>query len=359
MAAKKSKGGLASSLAKHLQEQQRLQQKKRKLENKAIHYPSNGKKVKPNRPEAPKAAIPDTTYADKEEEPIDESKVFVPFSKHDRILIIGDGDFSYSLSIVQKKLIVAGNLIATSFDTLEELHQKYGAEAIDANLAKLRDLGVNKIYHGIDGTRLCDTLDIKMGSKRQGSGSGKSIEVLGGLHVNNIIFNFPHVGMQIKDIERNIAKNQSLIANFFKSCKEFYDTLAKQRQVYKGKLPPVERDDDDMFDEYGNMKPFTKQKAVDRNVITITLFNGEPYDSWKVKKIAKDTIKYCVQRSGKLEWQFFEGYTHRRTAGLGDTNKTAATRAARVYKFEKFVYAEKGKDMKKRGRANDSDSDSD
>jgi 25S rRNA (uracil2634-N3)-methyltransferase len=354
----RGKGNLANSLAKQQNEQRQKQIKRIKLENKKIHYPTNGKK--PKKINEKKANEEDND----DKQPIDESKVFIPFDINDRILIVGDGDFSYSLSIINKKLIKPYKLIVTSYDTLDELYEKYGIEIINNNISKLKELGVSRIYHGIDCTKLCESLGIQIKNKRHGDGSGKSIEILGGLNVKNIIFNFPHIGKHIKDVNRNILKNQELIHGFFKSCLEFYNVLRKQREACKGDIEEkieieIEEnldniiDIDDLSNGYYSFNNNKDKK--DEDFITITLFNGEPYDSWKIKKIARDSIGYSVQRSGKLEWKFYEGYQHRRTAGLGETNKESRSREVRIYKFEKFVYINK---KRKRG-GDESDSDDD
>lgn len=368
--AKKGKGALASALARHQSEQQQRKTKLQKLNNKEIHYPGNKKKPKS------KTVPADASKKDEEaasETPLDEKKVLVPFDKKDRILIVGDGDFSYTLSIVKKKLIKAKNVIATSFDTLDELHSKY-PDTVDATLQELRELGVTKVYHGIDGTRLAETLGVNIRSKRQGDGSGKSIEVLGGLTVNSIIFNFPHIGKHISDVERNIIKNQELLSRFFGSCREFFSILRRQRELRtRSGYKALEQDDQDKDkdsdedeDEDGDGDAHgayfsalgKKQQPRDSDVITVTVFSGEPYDSWKIKKLARDSIGYSVQRSGRLEWRYYDGYSHRRTAGAGSTNKRASTRDARIYKFEKWDAAAHARTKKRRrGDASDTDSD--
>ena len=354
----RGKGRLSDALVKQQSQTKHNVSLKRKMENRDIHYSKDSKKKKFEKKEIPKNV--------EELPPVDERKVFIPFQYNDRILIIGDGDFSYSLSVIKLNLIKSANLITTSFDSYEELIEKYGKELIDNNLNELKELGVTKIYHNIDGCKLSESLGISVGNKRVGNKSGKTIEILGGLTVNNIIFNFPHVGQHIKDVNRNIIKNQQLVANFMKSCIEFYSILKKQRDAtgIVDEKKDFNRYNKDEYEEYGedvgenetdgnSTKPILNNNNLnDTEVITITLFEGEPYDSWKIKKIAKDSIKYSVQRSGVLEWRFYKDYHHRRTAGLGETNKQSQTRRARIYKFEKFLQSNS---KSKKNRVVDSD----
>lgn len=376
--AKRGKGNLANALAKQIHEEKQRKLKIQKLENRDIHYSKNKDKSKskarpkPNTNEKLAAKSDQNCKIADSVEPLDENKVFIPFNKKDRILIVGDGDFSYTLSILQKGLIKPNNIIATSYDTKEELESKYGNIAVD-NINKIKELGVTKIYHGIDGTKLADTLGVNVRGKRHGDGSGKSLEMLGSLKINNIIFNFPHIGKQIKDVERNILKNQEMIVGFYKSCKELFGILRKQRESnnnWESKIKETETEkngdddfnysDDDTHDDFNTYWNSDKEKKVeDVDVITITLFSGEPYESWKIKKLAKDTIGYSVQRSGKFEWRYFDGYSHRRTAGMGETRKQANTREARIFKFEKFQHPQTSRKRKRNGNDDDSDDDSD
>lgn len=370
----KKRSNLANSLMKHRMEEEERRMKKRKMINKEAYYPDFNKKkgskkrieeVNKNKNKNKKGQDEGKGEGEGENEgasekvaeveTVNEKTAFLPFSLKDRILIIGDGDFSYSLSLVMNKMILAKNLVCTSFDSREELNEKYGKEVIDKNILELNQLGVDKIYHKIDGTKIKESLGLNYSkNKRQGDGSGKSFKKLGGLRINNIIFNFPHVGLKIDNVDRNVLANQKLLTGFFKSCIEFYDMLDRQRELHRDLEEPKndkgdkerdaegDEDDDDFgvdsegnvvykYSKFANVTEESKERK-----ISITLFEGEPYDSWKVKRMAKESISYCVERSGKFEWQLFKGYKHRRTAGLGDTNKAANTRMARTYKFCQF-----------------------
>ena len=65
-----------------------------------------------------------------------------------RVLLIGEGNFSYALARAKHCPI---RLIATSFDSQEELLKKY-PESVEI-LKKLNQLQV-KVYHRVDATRI-------------------------------------------------------------------------------------------------------------------------------------------------------------------------------------------------------------
>lgn len=277
-------------------------------------------------------------------------KPLIPFNLNDRIMLIGEGDFSYAISIINQNMIKPENLIATSFDSYDEVCKKYSTSK--ENIELLLSLGVI-IYHEIDATNLSKSLGIQGGNKRQGNGSGKTIEVLGSLKLNNIIFNFPHVGKGIKDISRNIKANQQLLFEFFKSCRILFDILHFQKDKTIGRSNLSSMSVDEAEWNYLHQSHEIKIEEEDKEVITVTLFQGEPYDSWMIKKIARDSIGYQVQRSSQFDWDTFKGYEHKRTVGMGDTKKVYNERLARIYKFEKF----KGEIKTNKKSGNDSDSD--
>lgn len=338
--AKIGKGRLASALAKHQLNEREKQIKKQKLNSQQINYPDKSNKSnKANKPNKIKK--------------LDEStkKTFIPFETTDKILLIGEGDFSYSLSIVKQGLIKTENLIATSFDSEEVIIEKY-TEICEKNLQMLKELGV-KILFEIDGTKLIKSLKLSENLNK----FNKNISILGGLTINNIIFNFPHIGKSIKDQDRNIALNQKMLVEFFESCKDLFKLLKYQRfklgNTKQNVLSATKEHDYYLGSLNKDKKPSNEQT---NDLITISIFSGEPYESWQVKKLIRESIGYKVQRSGRFDWEFFKDYHHRRTGGMGKTNKEASEREARIYKFEKYVTPISDK---KRKRDDESDSDSD
>lgn len=104
--------------------------------------------------------------------------VTIPFAPTDKILLIGEGNFSfgYALAVnppVQLQHLPPENITATAYDTEEECFAKYvdAREKIDA----LRGKGVNLIF-GVDATGL------------------EKVPQLKGKRWDKIVWNFPHAG---------------------------------------------------------------------------------------------------------------------------------------------------------------------
>ncbi|CAN3371496.1 hypothetical protein DIURU_000212 [Diutina rugosa] len=256
----KGKGkGLKGALARHVAQERMMKKQAAKV------VPEKGKKTKPQRVQASQAPT-------------------CPWHQDDQVLLVGEGDFSFALSVVKQGFVVPTNLVATSYDSYEDVVAKYaGAEA---TVAELISSGV-KVLHNIDATKLSQSLQIK---KKP-------------LDVNVVVFNFPHTGKGIKDQARNIRDHQILVSEYFKSARELL-TAAPESSGY-----------------------FVKNWR-----IMLSLFDGEPYDSWQSKRLARD-LGLQVDRSVKFGWSLYPGYHHRRTNSMRDTTKPAEERSARTYVF--------------------------
>lgn len=93
------------------------------------------------------------------------------FSGNDRILVVGDGDFSFSKGLVGHIGGTGDNLVLTSFDSANELTKKY--PQAKANVDFVRKSGA-VVRHGVDATKL--------------------EEAFPGELFDCIVFNFPHSG---------------------------------------------------------------------------------------------------------------------------------------------------------------------
>ncbi|EMG46018.1 hypothetical protein G210_3751 [Candida maltosa Xu316] len=252
--------------------------------------------------------------------PLVKSKGLMPFGFEDKVLLIGEGDFSFAKSLILQNFLIPENLIATSYDSYDELIAKY--PNVDEVLSELKELGV-KVIHQVDATNLPQTLDLILNAKQRKSNKKVKLFKDNG-NLNYIMFNFPHTGKGIKDQDRNIRDHQRLLVKYFENCKEVFKLVnTEDLQGYNT----------------------TKGKII------LSLFEGEPYQSWGIKIIGRNN-GYRVERSGKFDWSMFPEYHHRRTNSTKDTTKPAAERDARIYIFDEWVKQESA-------NKNHEDSDSD
>jgi len=102
----------------------------------------------------------------------------IPFRPTDRILLIGEGNFSFARALVEAapavlRFLPPSNLTATAYDTEKDCCEKYPeAESI---ISFLRTKGVEVIF-GVDGTRL------------------EKHPLLKGRKWDRVCWNFPHAG---------------------------------------------------------------------------------------------------------------------------------------------------------------------
>ncbi|ODQ63422.1 hypothetical protein NADFUDRAFT_4248, partial [Nadsonia fulvescens var. elongata DSM 6958] len=224
-------------------------------------------------------------------------RALIPFKPSGKILLIGEGDFSFASSIVITGL--SYDVVATSFDSEKQVLEKY-PETVSKCLSTL---GIN-----------LDSL--KADNKKRKFEDLKSAEIEEKRRFDCVMFNYPHTGKGITDQDRNVLDNQKMLMGVFESVKYV--------------LRYEEEEDED--DAKLNFK-FENENVRPRGVFAVTLFDSMPYTLWNIKTLAKNS-GYRLVRSGPFEWDAFPGYAHKKTKGLGDTNKRAETRNARVHVFE-------------------------
>ena len=199
---------------------------------------------------------------------------FIP--EEDRILLIGEGDFSFAKSIVEHNGCC--DVTATCYDGQAELFEKYKPQA-EEHVKYLEDEGQIVLYN-VDATKL---------------DSNKTLSKAG--LFNHILFNFPHVGGKSTDVNRQVRFNQELLVKFFAAAK--------------------------------------KLLALDGTIV-VTLFDGEPYTLWNIRDLARHS-ELEVQRSFKFQASAYPGYSHARTLGNleGGGGWKGEDRESRSYVFEK------------------------
>lgn len=102
----------------------------------------------------------------------------IPFKASDRILLIGEGNFSFALALLQHppaplNHLPPANITATALDTEKECNAKY--PDAEENVRVLREKGARVLF-GVDATKLEKTSALK----------GKVFD--------RIVWNFPHAG---------------------------------------------------------------------------------------------------------------------------------------------------------------------
>ncbi|KAL8772614.1 MAG: hypothetical protein Q9209_002275 [Squamulea sp. 1 TL-2023] len=237
----------------------------------------------------------------------------IPFDPTDRILLVGEGDFSFTHSLYAYHN--CHRLLATCFDSAATLVEKYPQSTgyiQELQDADREDETVNiQILNGVDATKL----------GRGGVGSGGK-EVKKG-RFDRVVFNFPHVGGLTKDVNRQVRCNQELLVNFFKAA---VPLLAPEGSII------------------------------------ITIFEGEPYSLWNIRDLARH-VDLKVGRSFKFQAEAYPGYKHARTLGNieGGRGWKGEDRESRTYIFEKKdgeeIQGQLKKPKNKRNGFSDSDSD--
>uniref|UniRef100_A0A7N2LJR9 25S rRNA (uridine-N(3))-methyltransferase BMT5-like domain-containing protein n=1 Tax=Quercus lobata TaxID=97700 RepID=A0A7N2LJR9_QUELO len=134
--------------------------------------------------------------ADEEEE--EEEKWVKNYSSNHQILLVGEGDFSFSLSLAHS-FGSASNILASSLDPYDVLMENY--EDAKWNLENLEKLGAS-LLHGVDATKLKLHSDLR------------------GRKFDRIIFNFLMQGtMEMKAHTRVIKMHRNLVHGFFSSAR--------------------------------------------------------------------------------------------------------------------------------------------
>lgn len=226
----------------------------------------------------------------------------IPFDKEDKILFLGEGNFSFAVSCIENHLEHAENVLATCFDTEEQLLSKY-PEASD-NMDIIRG-SCGSVQHSVDAVKL----HIQFPTRK----------------FDCVVFMFPHVAAGIADEDRNVRSNQKMLMAFFSSVQHIL--------------------------EPGGM-------------VAVTLAIGKTYDLWDIRGVAKKT-GLSVKTSGPFLGAAFPGYQHRRTQKSSEASRefTGGKGEDRPARWTLFTKPEKAKetdlnDNQAHRKAHD-DSDSD
>ncbi|KAJ7116829.1 hypothetical protein C8R43DRAFT_1091249 [Mycena crocata] len=260
----------------------------------------------------------------------------IPFRATDKILLIGEGNFSYARALIRDapaelEHLPHRNVTATAYDTEQECYEKY-PEAAEI-VSELRATGVEVLF-SIDATQLGRVAAFK------------------GRRWDKIVWNFPHAGKGITDQDRNILSNQLLILGFLRSAAGLL-VAGPVPEIFTAKKRNRPDDDDgaeaDEPDQMDNMDledANITQHAACRGAILITLRNVAPYTQWNVPRLAKNppppttgstpqNPPYILLRSFVFSRNTWKGYEHRMTKGerAHGTGKTGEGGEDRTWEF--------------------------
>ncbi|CAE6441252.1 unnamed protein product [Rhizoctonia solani] len=245
----------------------------------------------------------------------DSGKAIIPFVSTDRILLIGEGNFSFARSLIDHPSIPSlppANITATAYDSESDCLSKYPDAS--SHISALRSAGATVLF-GVDARHLDKTFPPKNPKKW-----------------DKVVWNFPHVGLSIADQDRNIAANQSTLLRFLASVKPYLAEGIVPDSNAKGKV--VKDGEDDASDNDEETMVIQEAKGKMAGSVLITLREQEPYTLWDLSRLAKNPVvtttsrnalpqpRYIQVRSFAFHPEAYPGYEHRRTAGWNE-NETS------------------------------------
>ncbi|KAL6860905.1 hypothetical protein J3F83DRAFT_747929 [Trichoderma novae-zelandiae] len=315
-----------------------------------------------NQPKPPGAAKKKQQHRQQQQQQQDEP--VIPFGRHDRILLVGEGDLSFAASIIEHHGCTHVTATVQEKDHAE-LVAKY--PAVDANIAVInRRPGSHDAAAAAgadaDPDGPLDDKDDGGDDDDDGQGNGdndaddhEDDESRPSLVTNKlvynvdatklppsvaraphdrIIFNFPHVGGKSTDVNRQVRYNQELLVSFF-------------RRALASPAAPL----------------------APGGSVVVTLFEGEPYTLWNVRDLGRHA-GLQLERSFRFRADAYPGYRHARTFGVVRNRRGEESggwrgedRPARSFVFmrkeEVEAQASKGKKRKRSGDDSSSDDDDD
>ncbi|XVE80614.1 hypothetical protein DITRI_Ditri14bG0153400 [Diplodiscus trichospermus] len=181
----------------------------------------------------------------------DEEKWVTHYSSNHQILLVGEGDFSFSLSLANA-FGSASNICASSLDSYDVLIKKY--KQAKSNLENLRKLGAS-LLHGVDATKMKFHAD------------------LGKRKFDRIIFNFPHAGFWGKeDNAHMIEMHKKLVRGFFRNARGMLRANGEIHVNHKNSAPFC----------HWNLKELASESSL--ALIQRVNFNKEDYPGYQNKR---------------------------------------------------------------------------
>ncbi|OKL61937.1 hypothetical protein UA08_02645 [Talaromyces atroroseus] len=295
----------------------------------------------------------------------------IPYQRKDRILLIGEGDFSFARSLYEHHR--CKSVFATCYDSQDTLLEKYHGQA-EENIKKFLDCGdgdeeqvkektgfaidserseraeedikrkknTRKVLYSVDARKLGSnvgggkdirkgipprqrrkTLDFQWNKTKDSSSKGKG-EDDGPWDI--ISFNFPHVGGLSTDVNRQVRANQELLVSFFKACVPLLSRQGQSDDEDKNNFEddveeyPTDSEEESDFENESDDNQQIRTVPRHSGQIIVTLFEGEPYTLWNIKDLARHA-GLVVVTSFRFPWKSYPGYSHARTLGVVESRK--------------------------------------
>ncbi|KNZ43918.1 uncharacterized protein VP01_970g1 [Puccinia sorghi] len=281
-------------------------------------------------------------------------------NKNDQVLLVGEGNFSFTVSLLVEHSHPGNLITASTIDTKQTVLKKYpDAEGI---LKFLEEKKVTILFE-LDGCKLNEDKRMKKSK----------------IKFDKVIFNFPHVGGSEPDQDRNVRANQILILRFLRSASTLLfqspdgcildQARRKKRARSSAKNAKKQRRYSHSSDSEGDRDGLESGPESDAELdlhvrkpgtVLITAGTCPPYSLWDVPALAKNgnilahTILYPIhpslrqkgeQPTYKLIRSFnFEKsivnshgaltYQHRQTNGFKNSQKDTRPVNPRTWEFQ-------------------------
>ncbi|XP_048129396.1 uncharacterized protein At4g26485-like [Rhodamnia argentea] len=196
------------------------------------------------------------------------------YSNLHRILLVGEGDFSFA-ACMARKFGHASNMVATSLDSRGMIWMRYASSAID-NLDTI-DGFWGTVLHDVDAHTMSKHPSLKHKS------------------FDRIVYNFPHAGFHGPEASSlQIERHRNLVRAFLSNAKAM---LAEDGEIH------------------------------------LTHKMGHPYSEWGIEKLAKEQGLFLVEEARFCERDYV-GYVNRRGSDI-NSHCTFPIGKASTYMFRK------------------------
>ncbi len=229
-----------------------------------------------------------------------------------RILVVGDGDFTFSLALATS-LGARADLVCTSYQPLREVREVYAESG--ATLGALGAFPGARVKHGVDATRLRETLGAELAARQY----------------HRVIFNFPCVPDRpgADGQAEQLEDNKALIRGFLDAAAQIAAPGAQVHIVHKTREP---------FSWWGIDKLAPPAVTYVRSVV----FDRALYPGYIPRKVGEDksfpvhdAVSYCFSvpdSAADAEAQGTRPTAAKRGKGKGVASAAASKAAAAAAK---------------------------